>query len=322
VPYMENRVVLHNKQGDILKGIGITCLIFFLSVSVPLLGFFFSLLIPMPILFYRTKLGRHTGGIIFAVSFMIMAVSIGQFSFDAVYFSGLMLTGFVLSELFEMNLPVEQTVLGTSGILAGTALICLYFYSTSAGTDIGSVVSEYVTANLSQAVKLYEEMGMPEETIALISDSLETIRHGLLRILPAMAVSATLFLTWSVLLMARPLMKIGNLPYPDFGSLTLWKAPDFLVWAVISCGGMMLIPDTMIRIIAFNGLIILMTVYFFGGIAVVAYYFEKKNFSPFLRFFLYSIIALWQMALLLVIGLGFFDMWVNFRKLETNGSKE
>jgi len=36
-----------------------------------------------------------------------------------------------------------------------------------------------------------------------------------------------------------------------------------------------------------------------------------------IRFFLYSLIALQQMVLLLVIGLGFFDMWLNFRRLDT-----
>jgi uncharacterized protein YybS (DUF2232 family) len=65
-----------------------------------------------------------------------------------------------------------------------------------------------------------------------------------------------------------------------------------------------------------NGLIILMMVYFFGGIAIVSFYFEKKKFPLALRFFLYSLIALQQFILLFVIGLGFFDMWLNFRKLE------
>jgi hypothetical protein len=34
-----------------------------------------------------------------------------------------------------------------------------------------------------------------------------------------------------------------------------------------------------------------------------------------LRLFLYSLIALQQIVLLIVVALGFFDMWLNFRKL-------
>jgi uncharacterized protein YybS (DUF2232 family) len=61
-----------------------------------------------------------------------------------------------------------------------------------------------------------------------------------------------------------------------------------------------------------------MTIYFFQGIAIVSFYFEKKKLPRVLRFVLYSFIALQQIILLVVIGLGFFDIWLNFRKLEVN----
>ena len=71
------------------------------------------------------------------------------------------------------------------------------------------------------------------------------------------------------------------------------------------------------KMIALNGLLVLMTVYFFQGIAVVSFFFEKKGFPKLLRFFLYSFIALQHIVLLVVIGVGFFDMWLNFRKLNS-----
>ena len=73
--------------------------------------------------------------------------------------------------------------------------------------------------------------------------------------------------------------------------------------------------------IGMNGVIVLMTVYFFQGIAIVSFFFEKKQLPVALRFILYSLIAIQQLLLLVVIGCGFFDMWLNFRKLETNRSE-
>lgn len=310
----------HMGRTDILKGTGITCLIFLLSLHIPVIGFFLSLLIPLPILFCRIKLGRKNGGTVFALSLLIIFFSLGRISFDVLYFAGFMLLGFVMAEIFEKKLPVEQTVLRTAGIIAAYAALCLFFYSSSAGMDMGTVVDEYVSLNLEYTVKLYRDMEMPEDVVQMASDFFDTIHYWLVRIIPAMTVSSLLFLTWLVLLMAKPLAKAGKLQYPDFGSLNLWKVPEILVWGVIGCGLMMIIPYTLIRIIAFNGLIVLMTVYFFGGIAIVSFYFEKKQFSPMLKVFFYSMIALWHMALILVIGLGFFDMWLNFRKLETGGA--
>jgi len=106
-----------------------------------------------------------------------------------------------------------------------------------------------------------------------------------------------------------------SLNYPDFGPLNLWKAPEYLVWGVIGCGLALFLPHTAIKVIGINGLLILMTVYFFQGIAIVSFYFDKKRLPRFVRVFLYTLIALQQLILLAVIGLGFFDLWANFRRL-------
>ena len=79
---------------------------------------------------------------------------------------------------------------------------------------------------------------------------------------------------------------------------------------------MLILPHKALKIIGLNIILVLMTIYFFQGIAIVSFYFEKKQFSRMLRFLLYSLIAIQQIVLLVVIGLGIFDMWLNFRKLE------
>ena len=58
------------------------------------------------------------------------------------------------------------------------------------------------------------------------------------------------------------------------------------------------------------------SLYFFQGIAIVAYWAEKKRFPRILRVLIYTLVALQQFLLLIVIGLEFFDVWLNFRKLE------
>ena len=143
------------------------------------------------------------------------------------------------------------------------------------------------------------------------------IHYYLVRIIPSLVVSSTLILIWTSVLLARPLLRKKKLFCPEFGKLNLWKAPDFLVWGVIACGLIILLFDNPMRVIGLNALIILMPVYFFQGIAIVSYFFEKKSLPRRLRIVLYSLIAIQQLLLLAVIGLGFFDMWLNFRKIET-----
>jgi len=299
---------------NIVTGIALTVFMFAIAVYIPVIGFFCSLFTPLPILFYRSKLGRKIGVFVAGTSVAIMILLLGRISFDILFFAELLLTGFVLSELIEMNLSLEKTVLYACAAVLFVGIAGLIFYSNVSRKEIVPLISEYIADSLRLTMKLYENAGMSEESVRMISDSLQSLQYVMVRITPGMAISFTLFVIWTTLLLAKPLLKSRGLFYPDFGRLRLWKVPEQLVWAAIGCGVVLLFPDKSLKLLAVNGLIILMTLYFFGGIAIVSFYFEKKRFPVIIRVMLYSLIAFQQVVLIAVIGLGFFDMWLNFRK--------
>jgi uncharacterized protein YybS (DUF2232 family) len=300
---------------DIVNGVLITSLIFFVSVFIPIIGFFGALIIPLPILYYRLKLGRKNGVFIPLISGSILYIVIGGISADALFFVELLLIGFLLGELIESNYSIEKTILYATGAVLFSGLLGVIFYGVVSGQGIYAIVSEYVAKNLELTMVLYQSMGISEENVELIDRFLTDIQPLIVQIIPAMVTASTLFVTWTNILIARPVLKRRSLSYPDFGPLNLWKAPEYLVWGVIGCGVALFLPAPTINTIGQNGLLILMTVYFFQGIAIVSFYFEKKRLPRFIRFFLYTLIAVQHLILLAVIGLGFFDMWVNFRRL-------
>ena len=305
---------------DIVNGIVITSIIFAISVYLPIVGFFCSLLIPLPVLFYRSKLGRKKGAIVPVASVILIIVITGGISIDILFFAELLLLGFILSELIEINLSIEKTILYACSSVLFTGIACLIFYSNISNTDIIGFVSEYIAKNLKLTMDLYENIGMPQESIYMFSKSLENIQYILVRILPALIVASTLFVAWASLLIAKPILNSRALFYPDFGVLNRWKAPESFVWMIIVCGLILLFPDRGVKMLGLNGLIVMMTIYFFQGIAIISFYFEKKRLPRFLRIVLYAVVAMQQVILLIVIGLGFFDMWLNFRKLEMKNS--
>ena len=302
---------------ELFRGIVAVGLLVYAATHMPVVGFFISMLIPLLILFYRLRLGRRVGGIIPFISSAVMAVSLGEASFEMLFFVELMVLGFVLGHLFEKNLSIERTVLLVCGVVIVSAGACLVVYSSFAGISPGTVISEYVDRNLQMTMALYQEVGVSNDVLQMVSESLPTIRYFLLRVLPALAVSSALFVTWMTLILARPITRRYGLEYPDFGRLNLWKAPEFLVWGVIGSGIILLFPDNALRMVGVNGLIVLMMIYFFSGIAIVSFYLEKKRLPLFFRICIYGFIGLQQIAFFLVIGIGFFDIWLNFRKLET-----
>jgi uncharacterized protein YybS (DUF2232 family) len=151
----------------------------------------------------------------------------------------------------------------------------------------------------------------------MIASSLDTLQYVMVRIIPSLITVGVLLVTWACILLAKPIFRRGGQPFPEFGALNRWKASETLVWMAIGGGLLLLLPDRDIKIIGMNVCIVLMTVYFFQGIAIVSFYFNKKKLPFLLRFFLYSLIAMQQIILLIVIGIGFFDVWFNFRKIKT-----
>jgi uncharacterized protein YybS (DUF2232 family) len=314
------------KQGqipkDILTGTAIACLIFAISVYIPIFGFFCSFFIPLPILFYRLKLGRKTGLIIPIVTLFIMVMIFGKFSIDLLFFIELMFLGFALGELLEIDLTIEKTVLYACAAVFVTGLMGLFLYGQLTHMGIVALASEYVDKNLQLTLALYKNMGVSEENIQMISDSLPHIQYVLIRIIPALVFASTLFVSWTNLLMARTILNTKSAFFSAFGLLNRWRPPEILVWGVIGCGLVLLIPNSSLKLLGLNGLITLLTVYFFAGIAIVSFFFEKKRFPRIFRIFLYSMIGLQQFILLMVIGLGFIDVWLNFRKLELKTSQK
>ncbi len=299
----------------IIGGIAVTCLMMVIAAVLPVVGFFCALLLPLALLFYRMKLGRANATIVLAATILIMGGSFGGVSVDLLFFCGLMLIGFTLAECMEQNLSVEKTILYPAGAVIGVGLLGLAAYSHSLQIGPVTLVSEYVARNLAMTVALYEKVGMPDQEVHLIASSLDRIEYILVRIIPALVVSMTLLITWMNLLIARPILRRKEISVGDFGTLNQWRSPETLVWGVIVCCLGILLAGKSLRWLAANGMIVLVIVYFFQGIAIVSFYFERKRLPRLARVFLYTMIAMQQLFVLLIAGVGFFDVWLNFRRL-------
>ncbi len=301
---------------DILSGIAICMLIFVATLYLPIIGFFLTCVLPLPVLFYRLKLGRTLGAVIpLAVTFLIGLVVPG-ITPDLFFCSALLLTGYILGEILEQQVSIEKTIGYTVGATLGICFLLLIVYTAFTGQSLLAVVSDYVEKNLEFSLQLYSEMGLSEEKTGLISSRLDMIVYYLTRMLPALLTVMMTVIAWVNTLLIRKILKKEGISFSWLGTLNRWRTVDHLVWAVILCSLLTLLPHKGAVLSAWNGLFLLMLVYFFQGIAVLAFYFDKKGFPVLLRIFFYSLIVIQQVLVLLVIGLGFFDTWLNFRKLE------
>ncbi len=204
---------------DIAASIALICALFGLAIYLPILGFFFALFIPLPVLYTQCKRGYYYGAIVSAISVIVILIVIGGAGPDLLFFTELLLIGILLGLQFEKHFPLEAIVIFTCLIVLISGAVGMFLYSLSIGQGIIGLASAYVARSLELTMAFYKSAGLPEESVQALSNSLHEIQYVILRIIPALITAMTLFIIWANILTARPLFLATGLVYPGFGAL-------------------------------------------------------------------------------------------------------
>jgi uncharacterized protein YybS (DUF2232 family) len=290
-----------------------TIMLFLGGVTVPPLAFALFPLVPQPVLSFGIRYGVARGMSVAALALAILLLW-GGAQLGYVYSIFVLLIGLVFFSLGRIRV-LETLVLGIAAIVF-TAFSALLFILYGSWRAIVHDVSETLNSSLMSAVEMHEKMGFPQESIAVLKERTPEIAQTILHLLPAAAfVSLGLIVLFNIVLLCRRFPERR----PDWltlVSLREWKAPDFLVWGVIASGFALFIPGLeSVKAIAANLLLVFSACYFFQGLAIIAFYFNKNNVPRFVRAVVYLFIVFQQIFTMIVVGLGLFDLWVDFRRL-------
>jgi hypothetical protein len=193
----------------------------------------------------------------------------------------------------------------------------------------GNVVSllqgirHYLGFVLDQFITMNRTAGVGSEEVDFLLKNREMIVGSLLRILPGISLAGVLFLAWLNLTVARRLFNVFGF-FGELGEFYTFRMPFFLVWTVIAALSAFLINAYFwngieLKFFLFNLFIVLLVVYFFQGLAILSFYLILKGINAWLRFLCYSLLLLFLQPLgLLLVAVGFFDSWFNFRRLKIN----
>jgi len=140
------------------------------------------------------------------------------------------------------------------------------------------------------------------------------IIHLFVRIFPALCVMASLLTIWGNAIWGNRLLYKAGKALPRLSALSRWKAPNRLVWIFLAAGGLSFMPQTSIRYAGINIFLVASFGYFLQGLAIVSFFFQTRNISPYFRWIFYFFIAIQQMLMIAIATMGFADLWIDFRK--------
>lgn len=290
-----------------------TTVLFVIGIGMPSLGIMLLMFVPHPGLILGVRYGMASGVAIFLAAWFLVMLIAGKDAGGIYAVFGVM--GSLLLSLLGRIRTVEYLVAGTATAVFAMAvgLVFVFFGSWSA---LLSDLRESVTHHFDSALKIHEKMGFPQESLQLLKDDAPKIIDSMLQILPGLVLLSLAFVVLVNLLFLCKRFPQRRGEWLSNQHLTEWKCPEPLVWLLIAAGFAMFMPGLgALRGLALNLLLVIGACYFAQGIAVIAFFFHKNNVPRFLRAVTYVLIVFQQIFTLLVVGLGLFDLWGNFRRL-------
>lgn len=299
-----------------VTGILITTCLLLISMSVPLVGNFFILFLPLVVFFYRTTAGRISALLIMTTSLVVVITITGIFQPILIYFLCFLWMGFLLGEGFDRNIPVGRTLFAAWLGVVSIIVAAIIGYTEFLHISISQLIEGYVAQLLNEVIGVYKKIQMPQDVVSRITQEFNQIQKVLVQILPAFYGALVLWLAWGTLMLGKHFLQIKQkMVSSNYKNLVKWRASEHLVWLVIVFGLIYWLTNGIFQTIALNGLILIGALYLIQGLTIVAFLFQKWNVPTWLRIILFILIALQQLILGIIAALGLLDVWLDIRKI-------
>lgn len=211
----------------------------------------------------------------------------------------------MLRRAWRLEATLAAAVIAT--LLGGVALALCF---TPEGTAWRGVLGETWRASFDHALATYRDLGVSAEQLAELEAARDDMAASALRMLPALLVVLS-----AVVWLANLRVSRRWAGWPQLTALSRWRAPDRVIWLLIAGGFAMFLPHPTVAAAAANLFAVTLACYFCQGLAIVSYFFQRYGLPRGLRAATYVVIAFQHIAAALVVGLGVFDLWGDFRHL-------
>ncbi|MGH7843577.1 MAG: DUF2232 domain-containing protein [Candidatus Binatia bacterium] len=287
--------------------------LFLAAVLVPIAGTLFLPLVPQPLLRLGVRWGKAT---VLGTILTVIPVLYGLGGRELVL-GYLIVASMAVFLLFSLapGRSLEKVVLAAA--TGFFALGCATLHALAGSlAQLQNVIRNTLGQNLQLALKVYDRAGVSPESTEYLREQWPQLVEFVLEIAPALA-----FTGCAVAVLLNLLLLVHRFPHArgsflPAGDPKEWKSPEALVWGFIGAGFCALVlGNGWIKTLSLNFFLVSLVFYFFQGLAIIAYYFHHKNVPVFLRGLGYTLIFLEQVIMLIVVGLGLFDLWGDFRRL-------
>ncbi|MHB1703865.1 MAG: DUF2232 domain-containing protein [bacterium] len=245
-------------------------------------------------------------------NFFISMVLIQFLIFLAIpfFFSFLILKGYKIAK--SIYIPVLAI------FIVFYLIAAIYIYNH--GINIIESVNFFSVLMTKKLMYTYAKMGMKYFTTAKMQALISKTLKIILFLLPSILIIFSWMSIWICFVFLKKISKKTNLFFYGLKeNLLLWRSSDYFLLVPITGIIISIFSVGIFKFIGYNIILLASSVYLIQGLIIISYFFGKFNINVFLRILGYAVIFIFSNPLIIFIILtGIFDMWFNFRKIDTN----
>jgi len=302
----------------------ITAILALAGTYIPLASFFTVLIVAVPIIIVIVRNNLSTGIIASIVAAFLVGVLAGPIIAVAFYIQ-FMTMALVYGYMFKHKKGAGKIlVVGT--FVAALSTILLIAITMLIGQMDLQEQKQVLFQTVDRTIEIYEDYGMMEnlEKQGIDKEKLQVMLTNsiklLLRVLPAILIIGSIFTAVTHFIMAR--LALNRLGYesPKFPSFSEWNLPWYTIWGLIGGWGSYLLGQVyklnFWTILGQNIMIAYGMILFVLGLSVITFFLKKYKLSKTTRILILLAGAImFQLAVMLVIFIGMFDLVLDHRKL-------
>ncbi len=269
---------------------------------------------PAPLIFVYLQRGQVVGLILMGLVFVVLLLLAGPgqaMLFAAEY----VVMATILAETVKAQLTMDKCIfLGALGSMVMATFMMFVLFGGE--TSLVDFFQQQIMKHFDQSMEALKSMGENQADLDAMQEVFKETSRTFASAYPAFIMVGSLITAAVNFFLVRTLwIKIyGQTLFRQekFSELVL---PDFLVWVLILSAASLFLLGSPVGRVGINLFAMVMLVYLFQGLAVTVHLLGSKGAHILIWVLVFFLIAIQPFLMGLVIGLGVFDIWVDFRKI-------
>ena len=289
-----------------------------IGAYLPMIGGFFNLLWPVPIVLLGVRHGYKWSILATVVAGIIISLLIHPLQAIRVVIA-FGFIGIILGYAFRMNFSPGKTILWGLGasLVSKAALFGIAIVTT--GVNPFNLEGEVMAKTIEKTIEMYRQMGTPEDKLAQVTEQMQIAIKLFKVMFPVVLIMTAIVDTFLNVYIAKVVLKKLGYHIEDFPPFKNWTVPGYTVYffvlslLMIYWGGSREftgVYDVGVNICALSGVVL-----FLQGVSLFYFLGDKYNLSRIVKGIILLLTLSNVFVMLLFVYFGAADAIIDYRKL-------